>query len=69
MTEVIGEHFRENMAKYVLKVLKEYDIIRNLGYFTIDNARDNNIMIAALSLALYKEFSLKYDPVYYQIRY
>jgi hypothetical protein len=40
-----------------------------LGYFIIDNARDNNIIIVVLSLALYKEFSLKYNLVYYRIRY
>ena len=49
---MVGEHLGENMSKYVIKVLKEYDIIRNLRYFTIDNAPDNNTIIAALSLAL-----------------
>ncbi len=52
MKEVVGEHLRENMSKYVIEVLKEYDIIRNLRYFTIDNAPDNDTMMAALSLAI-----------------
>ena len=50
--EVIREHTRDNMSTYVLDVLKEYDIIKNLGYFTIDNALDNDTMMATLSLAL-----------------
>jgi hypothetical protein len=69
MREVIGEHSGENMARYVLEVLKEYDIICNLGYFTMDNASNNNIMMIILSYSLRKDFGLKYDPIYYRIRY
>ena len=47
--EVVREHLGLNMLKYVIKVLKDYDIIRNLGYFIIDNAPNNNIIITALS--------------------
>jgi len=57
------------MLRYILKVLKEYKITRNLGYFTINNALNNNIIIATLSLTLYKEFNFKYNLIYYQIRY
>lgn len=67
--EVVGEYSGENMARYVLEVLKEYDIIRNLGYFIMDNAPDNDIIMAALSLTLRREFNLKYNPVYYRICY
>ena len=56
------------MSKYVLETLKEYDIIRNLGYFIIDNTLDNDIIIAALSFTLRRDFNLKYEPVYYRIR-
>lgn len=67
--EVIGDHSGENMSKYVLEVLKEYDIIKNLSYFTMDNALDNDTIITALSLALRRDFRLNYDPIYYRIRY
>ena len=50
--EVIREHTRDNMSTYVLDVLKEYDIIKNLGYFTIDNTPDNDTIMATLSLVL-----------------
>ena len=53
------------MLKYVLKVLKEYKIIYNLGYFVIDNAPNNDIIINVLSIALRREFNLKYDPILY----
>ena len=44
------------MLKYVIKVLKEYRIIYNLGYFVIDNAPNNDTIIATLSLALKHDF-------------
>jgi hypothetical protein len=53
------------MLRYVLKVIKEYDIIWNLGYFIIDNAPNNDIIIKELSLTLHREFNLKYDPIHY----
>ena len=37
------------MSKYVLEVLKEYDIVRNLGYFVIDNVPNNDTIIIVLS--------------------
>jgi len=57
------------MSKYVIEVLKDYDIIHNLGYFTIDNAPNKDTMITTLSLALWRDFNLKYEPVYYCIHY
>jgi hypothetical protein len=68
MKEIVGEHSGENMSKYVLEVLIQYNIIKNLGYFVIDNAPDNNIMMASLSLALQRDFRLNYNPIYYRIR-
>ena len=66
--EVVGDHKGESMAKYVLEVLKDYNIIRDLGYFVMDNAPDNDTMMTVLSNALRREFSLKYDPIHYRIR-
>jgi len=43
------EHSGENIAKYLLKVIKDYEIKKNLGYIIIDNALDNNIIITLLS--------------------
>jgi hypothetical protein len=57
------------MSKYVIDVLEEYNIVRKLGYFTIDNAPDNDTMMTTLSLALRRDFNLKYKAVHYRIRY
>ena len=40
------------MSKYVLEVLIEYNIIKNLGYFVIDNVLDNDTIIVSLSFTL-----------------
>ena len=37
------------MLKYILEVLEEYNIVRNLGYFIIDNVPNNNTIITVLS--------------------
>ena len=43
--EVEKEHSSENIARYLLKVIKDYEIKKNLGYIIIDNALDNNTII------------------------
>jgi hypothetical protein len=60
--EVVGEHTGENMAQYVIEVLKDYGIVHNLGYFTMDNALDNDTMMTALSLILRREFRTPIRP-------
>jgi hypothetical protein len=47
--EVEKEHSGENIAKYLLDVIKDYEIKKNLGYIVIDNALDNNTIISSLS--------------------
>ena len=55
---MVGEYIEENMLKYVIKVIKEYGITHNLGYFVIDNAPNNDTMMTTLSLALRRDFRL-----------
>ena len=57
------------MSRYLLDVIKEYRIEANLGYIVIDNAPNNDTIITALSVSLYHDFKLLYDPIRYQIRY
>jgi hypothetical protein len=47
--EVEKEHSGENIAKYLLDVIKDYEIEKNLGYIVMDNALDNNTMMSSLS--------------------
>ena len=49
MKEVDGEHSGENIAKYIHQVILDYGIEKNLGYFVMDNAPNNDTMITNLS--------------------
>ena len=44
-----GRHTRENLASMVFNILEEYSITNKLGYIQIDNASNNNTLMAALS--------------------
>ena len=56
------------MAKYVHQVILDYGIEKNLGYFVMDNAPDNDTMIANLSQALRRDQKLQYDPIHHRLR-
>jgi hypothetical protein len=66
---VVKEYSRKNILKYILEVLIKYNIIKNLGYFIINNILNNNIIIILLSLTLQRDFKLNYNPIYYYIYY
>jgi len=68
MKELVGEHTGENMSKLILDVIKEYGIQKNLGYFTMDNAPDNDTLLTHLSSALRREFQVSYEAVHHRIR-
>ena len=69
LQEVTREHTRKNLVLYVIKVIREYGIKKNLGYFMIDNANNNNIIIEELSLIIRREFKVPYDTTYYRLYY
>jgi hypothetical protein len=49
MKELRGEHSGENLASVLLEVIEDYQIISKIGYIIIDNAENNDTMIARLS--------------------
>jgi hypothetical protein len=68
MKEVDGEHTGENLAKYVLEAIYEYDLAKKLGYFVMDNAENNDTMITSLSASLRRDLKLNYDPKHHRLR-
>jgi hypothetical protein len=68
LKEVNGDHTGENLSKYVMEVIRDYDIQGNLGYFVMDNAENNDTMITSLSHSLRREFRLHYDPKHFRLR-
>ncbi len=59
--EVNGEHIGENLTKYVLEAIYEYNLIKKLSYFVIDNANNNDIIITLLLISLCHDLKLNYD--------
>lgn len=62
LVEVQGVHSGEAQARIVLDVLKDFGIIRKLGYFVMDNAYANDALIREVAEAL------KDKGVYYNYR-
>ncbi|PVH74997.1 hypothetical protein DL98DRAFT_428436, partial [Cadophora sp. DSE1049] len=52
----------------VYNIICEYKIEKRLGYFVIDNAFDNDIIIIILAILLRREYKVIYDATYYRIR-
>jgi hypothetical protein len=47
--EIQGRHTGENLAPIVLAILQDFNITYKLGYIQMDNATNNDTLIAALS--------------------
>ena len=50
LKEVKDEHTREHLASKIMEVVEIYGIASKLGYFMMDNASNNDIMMFKLSL-------------------
>lgn len=80
LKEVDGAHTGENLSKYILAAINDFDITPQLGYFQMDNASNNDTMIREVSasklLPLSSAFLTnsnialpqEYNPRHYRIR-
>ena len=50
LKEVKDEHTGEHLASKIMEVVETYGIASKLGYFMMDNASNNDIMMFKLSL-------------------
>jgi hypothetical protein len=62
-----GRHTEDNQAETVCMVTQEYNIERNLGYFTLDNATNNNTVIRCMATKLWDN-DITVDPVKRRLR-
>ena len=49
--ELKEEYTRENISEVIIDMVKDYGISLKLGYFMMDNAINNDIMMDFLSLS------------------
>ena len=52
MPELQTSYIGENIAKEIINTLLLYEIINKIGYFTLDNASNNDIAMAAIAKSL-----------------
>jgi hypothetical protein len=57
LQEIQGRHTGENLAPIVLDILQDYSITYKLGYIQIDNATNNDTLMAALSSGMLLSYS------------
>ncbi len=67
LREMEGAHSGENMAKVLWDVLSEYQILTKLGYFTMDNASNNDVMLSKLEHRLQGE-GIEWDSSSHRLR-
>lgn len=68
LKEIDKDHTGKNLAPYVIDAIREYNIERNLGYFVMDNADNNDTMMEELSLILRRDFKIPYNAVHHRLR-
>ncbi|KID81930.1 transposase-like protein [Metarhizium guizhouense ARSEF 977] len=52
----------------ILDVVDDWGFASKLGYFVMDNAGNNDTMMASLSLGLLRRFDIQYDPKVHRLR-
>ena len=65
LREIYGRHTGENQALVIMRLIIEFWIASKLGYFMMDNATNNDTMIAALSVMLLDEYEIEYNAIHY----
>ena len=50
-----GAHTGENQSRIVFSIIQEYNLIHKVGYFTLDNASNNDKALACLAMTLEEE--------------
>ena len=66
--ELEKEHTGENIAQSVYDVIKDYNIVNNLGYFIMDNASNNDTALKELSSLIIQDGGTGFDPVERRLR-
>jgi hypothetical protein len=54
LQELDGQHSGQNQAESIMEVINDYGIASKVGYFMMDNASNNDIMMESLSTRTYK---------------
>ena len=67
LRRLYGAHTGENQSKLVFEILQEFDLLTKVGYFTLDNARNNDKALSCLAILL-NNVGVSFDPVESRLR-
>jgi len=67
MRRINGRHTGENLAACFLDVVEPYSIIDKIGYFTLDNASNNDTALHHIAQHL-KDLDITFDPIQRRLR-
>ena len=67
MRRFYGRHTGENLASCFLEIVEPYSIIDKIGYFTLDNASNNDTALQYIAEHL-KEQDIPFDPIQRRLR-
>ena len=62
-----GAHTGENHGQIVFSILQEYSLTNKIGYFTLDNATNNDTTLAFVEKRL-KDIGIDFDPLENRLR-
>lgn len=51
LKEVEGSHSGENLSRYILQAIDDFEITPRLGYFQMDNAPNNDLLLREVSIS------------------
>ena len=63
----IGSHSGANQASHFWEVVKDFAITHHIGYFTLDNASNNDTALEEISLRL-SYLNISFNPVKHRLR-
>ena len=67
MKELYGEHSGKNIAGVIYNVCSDFEILNKLGYFVMDNASNNDMLVEHLGDML-REVSILFNPIRRRLR-
>ncbi|CEJ92863.1 Putative Transposase-like protein [[Torrubiella] hemipterigena] len=68
LKDIDGDHDGSHLAVAIMDVIDDWGFASKLGYFVMDNAGNNDTMIKCLSLALLRQYDIRYDPIAHRLR-
>lgn len=67
MRRFYGQHTGENQANCFFEIIKPYNIVDKIGYFTLDNASNNGTAMQHIVQRL-QELDISFDPIERRLR-